>query len=465
MKENTKEISNGVKIHFIGIGGIGISALAQYYLTKGHKISGSDLVSSEITDNLRKKGIKIFTPHQSKLGAGQVGKHKLPDLVIYSPAVPENNPELREAKKLGIKCQSYPQALGELTKQYFTIAVSGTHGKSTTTAMIGLLLVRAGLDPTVIVGTKLKEFDPPAGGSNCRAGKSKYLIIEADEHFAAFLNYWPKIIVITNIEADHLDYYGNLGNLKKTFNEFINHLPKDGILVKNNDDKNIKKIKYTGNTRLYSLKQLEAKKLKKFLKIPGKHNVYNALAALTVARILKIPDKISFKALSEYKGSWRRFDIRDVDVGHLHSNLHSKHEKTRKITIISDYAHHPTEIKVTLKAAREKYPGKKIWCVFQPHQYQRTYYLFADFVKAFKQTPIDKIIITDIYDVAGREEENIKKKIDSEKLVKAVNKKNVIYLPKEKILDYLRKNLLGGEVVIIMGAGDIYKLDVDLDVV
>ncbi len=429
-----------LKVHFIGIGGIGVSALAQYYLVKGHDVSGSDLVSSEITDALKKLGAKIY-----------IGPHKVhcltPDVkqVIYSPAVQTNNLELKQARKLGIKCSSYPEALGELAKQHFTIAISGTHGKSTTTALVSLILLKAGLDPTVIIGTKLQEF----GDSNCRVGKSKFLIIEADEHFASFLNYWPQIIVLTNIEKDHLDYYKNLNNILKTFKEYIWHLPKDGTLVANRDDKNIKRI--TQNlcrcqTSTYSLKQNEAKKLKKVLKVPGEHNVYNALAALTTARALKIPDKISFKALSEYKGAWRRFEIKQITWD------------KKQITIVSDYGHHPTKVKVTLIAAREKYPKKKIWCVYQPHQYQRTYYLFKDFVKVFRKAPVDKLIITDIFDVAGREETTIKKKVNSKKLIRAINKPWASYLPQNKIINYLKKNLRGGEVVIIMGAGDIYKL-------
>jgi len=419
-----------LKIHFIGIGGIGVSALAKYYIKKGHKVSGSDLVRSEITDALKKNGAKII-----------IGKNKIPknaDLIIYSPAVKIKN------RKSKIPILSYPQALGELTKRYFTIAVSGTHGKSTTTAMMALLLVKAGLDPTVIVGTKLKEF----GDSNCRVGKSQYLLIEADEHFASFLNYWPKIIALTNIEEDHLDYYKNLKNILKTFKKYVSHLPEDGILVVNKDDKNILKIinKRKQKTEYYSLKQAVAKKLKKVLKIPGEHNVCNALAALTVARILRIPDKVSFKALSEYKGAWRRFETKQTVWN------------GKRITLISDYGHHPTKVRVTLKAAREKYPKKKIWCVYQPHQYQRTYYLFKDFVKVFRRAPVDETIITDIFDVAGREEKQIKKKVNSEKLVKAIKKKSVIYLPKEKILNHLKENMGSGEVLIIMGAGDIYKL-------
>ena len=438
-----------MRIHFIGIGGIGVSALAQYYLKKGHKISGSDLVSSEITELLSGMGAKIY-----------IGKHraknipKRADLVIYSPAVQDNNPELKKAKNLHTLCSvpcviSYPQALGELTKEYFTIAVSGTHGKSTTTAMIGLILKKARLDPTVIIGTKLKEFN----NSNCRVGKSRYLVIEADEHFASFLNYWPKIIVLTSIDRDHLDYYKNLNNILKTFKEYIAHLPKNGYLIANRDDKNIlkilkdKKLLLTKNILFYSLKNRGAKKIKEILKIPGDHNVSNALAALSVAKILKIPYKISLKALSEYKGAWRRFEEKEVKIGNY------------KIKLISDYGHHPAEIKTTLAAAREKFPDREIWCVYQPHQYQRTFYLFDDFVKVFKKAPVDKVIITDIYDVAGREKRSIKRKISSKILVKKIKKSSVIYLPKKKIKRCLEKNLKKGQILIIMGAGDIYNLE------
>jgi len=432
-----------MKIHFIGIGGIGVSALARYYLAQNHEVSGSDLVSSEITKALEKLGAKIF-----------IGKHKaknLPkstDLVIYSPAVQENNPELLKAKRYKLKAISYPQALGELTKNHFTIAVCGSHGKSTVAGMIGLILTKAKLDPTVILGTKLKEF----GDSNCRVGKSEYLVIEADEYKESFLNYWPKIIVLLNIEYDHPDYFKNLNHYILAYKKFISHLPKDGILITNKDDKNILNLKsQISKLKIkilnYSLKEKESEKLRKILKIPGEFNVSNALAALKVARILKIPDKISFKILSQFKGTWRRFDEK---IARIPNTKYS-------IRIINDYAHHPTQVKVTLGATREKYKNKKIWCIFQPHQYQRAYYLFDDFVKVFKEHPVDKVMITDIYTVSGRESKEIMRKVNAQKLVEAIDKKNVIYLPKEKIINYLKKNLRGGEVVIIMGAGDIYE--------
>ncbi len=422
-----------MKIHFIGIGGIGVSALAKYYFEKGHEIIGSDLVSSEITDWFKQRNVKLF-----------IGKHKPENvasdvsMVIYSPAIPENNPELEKAKITGLKIMTYPQALGELTKKYFTIAVAGSHGKSTTTSMIGLLLAKAGLDPTVIVGTRIKEFD----NSSCRVGNSKYLVIEACEHFESFLNYYPHIIVLTTIEADHLDHYGNLEGVLNGFKKFTANLEKDGIIVANKDDENIQRI--IENADWYSLKDKEAAGIKDILQVPGDFNVSNALAALKVARILKIQDIDSHKALSEYKGSWRRFEITEI-LG------------PKPYTLIDDYAHHPTEIRVTLKAAQEKYPDRKIWCVFQPHQYQRTHYLFDDFIETFKNAPVDKLIITDIYDVAGREEKEIREKVSSQKLVEAVGKDSVTYIVKEKIIEFLKQNLKGGEVVIIMGAGDIYS--------
>ena len=432
-----------MKVHFIGIGGIGVSALARYYLAKGNIISGSDLISSEITRALEKLGAKIFIgPHKATSLTPNVKK------VIYSVAVKPTNPELKKAQKLGIQIQSYPQALGELTKQYFTIAVCGAHGKGTTTAMISLILIKAGLDPTVIIGTKLREF----GDSNCRVGESKYLVIEADEYAGAFLNYWPKMIVLTNIDKEHLDYYKDLNHVIKTFGEFVSHLPKKGILVTNKDNKNVKKLINTifstavKNVVWYSLKQKEANKIGKILKIPGKHNVSNALAALAVARALKIPDKISFDALSEYKGAWRRFEIKRMKL-------------PTSYTLISDYAHHPTEIKATIAGAKEKFKKKKIWVVFQPHQYQRTYYLFDEFKKAFDLA--DEIILTKIYSVAGREKKEITKQISSEKLAKAIQErgKKVHFIKDfEKIPQFLKRRINPGDIVLIMGAGSIYKI-------
>ncbi len=436
-----------MKVHFIGIGGIGVSALAQYYLEKGNTVSGSDLDSSEVTDFLAKKGVKILIGNKAENISADF------DLIIHSPAVKSNNPEMLQALSFKLQTKSYPEALGELTRQYKTIAISGSHGKSTTTAMTALLLIAAGVDPTVIVGTKLKEF----GGSNFRMGKSKYLVIEACEYDGSFLEYSPKIAVITNVDKEHLDYFKTFANVKKAFKDFAKKVPKDGFLI-------------TEET-LRQAQGKDAKKLAKILKVPGQHNISNALAALAVGRVLGVKDSVAFKALSEFTGTWRRFELKESKVSGF------------KIQVVSDYGHHPTEVMATLKAAREKF-GKKnpstglrtrIWLIFQPHQYQRTYYLFNDFVKLFKGAAantyavasqrttakgpkIDHMIITDIYDVAGREEKQINKKVSAEILVKKINKKNVQYMSLDAAEKFVKQNIKSGEVVIIMGAGNVYRL-------
>ena len=458
------------KIHFIGIGGIGVSALAKYYLAQGFEVSGSDAAESEILEELRKAGVKI--PHPNPFLTKEREKKEFVDLMIYSAAVREDDPELVEARARGIKCQTYSQALGELTKKYFTIAISGTHGKSTTTAMIGLILEAAGLDPAVIIGTKVKwasgEF------SNYRNGKSKYLVIEADEYAASFLNYWPKIIVLTNIEEDHLDFYtGGLTQIIETFAEYAGHLGKDGMLVANEEDKNISKIKNQKSKLQFKIQNFNAGVTIKGLKlqIPGQHNLANAAAAITVARLLKISDEISVKTLNNFTGTWRRMEYKGEING---------------AKIYDDYGHHPTEIKATLQGAKEllferpnscggvenfstsprhssglrsKNKIGRLWCVFQPHQYQRTYQLFEQFVGAFGDA--DKIIILPIYNVAGREKEEIKRKVNSEMLTERikVKNKNVIYLGSFELAEkYLKEELKTDDICLIMGAGDIYKL-------
>jgi len=422
-----------MKIHLIGIGGIGVSALAQYYLAKGHEVSGSDLVASEITDFVKQKGVKVIIGNSAENISSDI------NLVVHSPAVKADNPEYKKAKELVIKTQSYPEALGDLTKEFYTIAVAGAHGKSTTTAMIALALTKAGLDPTVIVGTKLKEF----GGSNFRAGKSKFLVIEACEYDSSFMHYLPKIIVVTNIDKEHLDYFKTFANVKKAFKDFIVRLPDDGFLLFNRDDKYAPKLgKVKFKTVGYSLKQKDASKVRKILKVPGSHNVLHGVTVLQIGKILGIPENIILKSLSEFRGTWRRFEI----------------VKEGKLTVISDYAHHPNEIMATLKAAREKYKKNKIWCVFQPHQHQRTYYLFIDFVKVFRNAPADEIVITDIYDVAGRETKAINEEVSAQKLVEKINRTSVEYIPLCDIEARIKKEIKPGDVLIIMGAGDVYKL-------
>ena len=277
----------------------------------------------------------------------------------------------------------------------------------------------------------------------------------------AFLNYWPKVIVLTSLEKEHLDYYKTLKNILKTYKNYLEHLLPEGILVANKDDKNVKKVVKDikiKNLVWYSLKDKEVKEIKKVLKIPGEHNILNALAAFKVGKLFKIPETKILKVFSQYQGAWRRFEKRKINLA------------KKPILLISDYAHHPTEIKATLKSAREKYPKREIWAVFQPHQYQRTYYLFENFIRVFKDSIekgwVQRLIITNIYEVAGRENKKIKNKVNSKILVEKIkkrlkeeNKERVLWLARfETIKKYLKKNLKGKEILIIMGAGDIDNL-------
>ncbi len=408
-----------MKIHFIGIGGIGISAIAQYYKSKGHEVSGSDLVNSEITDLLKNKGIKIYIGHSKE----NITKDL--DIIAFSPAVEETNIERQTAKEYGIKEQTSPELLGEITKEHFTIAVCGSHGKSTTSAMIALMLERAGLDPTVIIGTTLKEFN----NSNFRLGNSEYLVIEADEYKRSFLNHYPKITILTNIEIDHLDYFKDLQDLKNAYKEFVSHLPEDGTLIVRKDY-NIFNFK---NTIEYSLKE------RLNLQVPGDYNQENANACLELAKILKIEN--AKESLEEFKGAWRR----------------NEEIQKENYLLIRDYGHHPTQLLKTLKGIKDKYKNKHITCIYQPHQYKRTEFFFKQFTENFRKVSeyIDNLVITDVYDVAGREEKE--KNVNSEILVEKIDKENVKYIPVKEIDKYIKENVK--DILVIMSAGDFYTID------
>src|SRR3989344_4191326 len=367
---------NSKVVHFIGVGGIGVSALARYFLSQGWQVSGSDLVRSDIVDELARAGAAIFVGHRPTNVPKDVS------LVIYSPAVKRNNPELKIARTLGAKIQSYPQALGEFTKKYFTIAVSGSHGKSTTTALIGLILIKAGLDPTIIIGTKLKEFGASTNsesGTNFRMGKSKYLVIEADEWNRSFHNYFPKVVVLTNIDKEHLDTYKNFGGVVAGFKRYLKNLARNGTLVANAGDLNIKKIASAMRKKETKVVFYNKNRFQKHpLQIPGAHNQVNAEAAWqtfgVIAKNANLKQnnanlrKIANEVFRNYTGAWRRLEL--LAVNSQKSGI--------KSLIYSDYAHHPTEIKATLQALREKYPKERIACVFEPHQQDRLTRLFKD---------------------------------------------------------------------------------------
>jgi len=431
------------KIFFVGIGGIGVSALAKLFKSQGKQVSGSDKYSSEITDSFKKPrlqgkqgGIKAYIDHNKKNLDSDT------DLVIYSAAVKPEVPERKKAAELGIKQLSYPEALGLISGDKYTIVVSGTHGKSTTTAMLGLILTEAGLDPTVIVGSKIKHL---GWDENLRVGQSKYLVVEGCEWQAHMLELKPKIIVLTNIEKDHLDYYKTFKNLKEAFKKYVRKLPKNGLLVINADDKVCLEIAKSAKCKVvtYGIKN---KPFPQFtLRIPGRFNVYNALAASTCALELGVKPEIIKKVLTNFKGIWRRFQKMGEYKGAL---------------IFSDYAHHPTAVKETLGAAKETYPDRRLVVVYQPHHFDRTKRLFSSFVKAFDKA--DFVILNEIYDVPGRE---VARKISSRNLVREL-KKRKIKAVFSKDLKETKKILLRqvekDDIVLIMGAGDIYQLSTSL---
>ena len=428
------ELMKEKNVYFIGIGGSGMSALARYFLSQKWSVSGSDISESPIIANLRKEGVKV------KIGQKKGNIRPGTALIIYSQAIKPNNPEIKDAKRLGIRVISYPEAIGEITREYKTITISGAHGKSTTTALIALILKNGGktLDPTVIVGANLKEL----GGNNFKKGKGEYLVLEADEFGRAFLHYSPAYAVITNIDREHLDIYKDLADIKKTFMRFLSNISDGGTIVINRDDKNCYSLKMNINALArrkkvkviwYSLHDQAAEKIKKIIQIPGEHNILNSLAAYHLGQALKISEKNILEAIHSYHGANRRMEFR----GTIKNSF-------GKISVFDDYAHHPTEIKATLKAFREKFPKAEIICVFQPHQAKRLAALFKEFQSAFDDA--DSTIILPLYKVPGRDEIPI---VDSEKLVREIQKRRpkklVFYLSDQNKLKNALNTLLSSQ--------------------
>jgi UDP-N-acetylmuramate--alanine ligase len=447
-------------VHFIGVGGIGLSSLAQWFLSQNWQVSGSDVSFNETISYLKKLGLKFKLGHKNRNISSKI------KLVVYSQAIPENNSEIIEAKRKNIPLKSYPEVVGYLTNIYKTIAIAGAHGKSTTTALTSLMLLNYDLDPTVIIGTKLKEFN----NTNFKKGKGKYFVLEADEYGGAFWNYSPTFAIITNIDNEHLDFYKNFTNVKKSFLKFLNNVKFGGTIILNKDSKDlyqlkkeIEKIAKLKNLNIiwYSLKDKDTLKIKKIIQIPGEHNISNALAVLNLGKVLKIPETQILHSISKYNGSWRRMEYK----GKFNLNL-----KTKNINILvyDDYAHHPTEIKSTLSAFSNKYSHSPIICVFEPHQAKRLKELFKDFTNSFSNADI--IFILPIHKVLGRDKDE--KKFNSKNLVKAILKKYpkklVFYIDEykkikpelKKVLESidLKKSKNPNEAILIMmGAGNIYK--------
>ncbi len=434
-------------IYFIGVGGIGISAVARMMILENKKVSGSDKeTDTTVIKELKKLGAKIYKNHSAKNVRHAMSYR--PDLVIYTNAIPTSNPELKKVKKLNIPCLSYPQALGFISKDKYTIAVSGCHGKTTTTAMVGKILMKAKKDPTIIVGSLLKEQK-----SNFIAGKSKpaspaggYLVCEACEYKKAFLNLFPKVVVITNIDNDHLDYYKNLKNIQTAFSGFVSKLGKNDYLICDKTDKNSLPIIKTAKCKIIDFSKIKFPKNFK-LKVAGEHNIKNAKAALAVAKILEINKKIALSAVKGFNGTWRRFEY--------------KGKTKNNVSIYDDYAHHPTEIKATLKTARDFFGDKKIWCVFQPHLYSRTRFLLNDFAKSFNNA--DFVIVAPIYAAREKNDKKISSNILAEK-IKKYNPNTIYFSAKggKKIENFLKKNVRKNDIVITMGAGDIFKIGENL---
>lgn len=451
---NLLELANIKSIHFIGIGGISMSGLAEILLSLGYIVSGSDIKESNLTNKLKQLGAKIFTEHN------EINIQK-PDLVVYTAAVKKDNPELVRARSLGIPIIDRATLLGQIMKKYpYSIAVSGTHGKTTTTSMISLIMLEAGLNPTIHIGGELDSI-----GGTTKIGNGKYLVAEACEYFESFLKFFPFMVVINNIEYDHADFFSNIDHVKQTFMKFALLVPEDGYIIANLDDSNVaslldnihcnkvtyglkakdvmwtaKNISYDSNGRAsFTLVKDGNEIIRINLNIPGAHNVMNALASAVSCYTLGCSAESIKTGLENFSGTHRRFELKGI---------------LNNVKVIDDYAHHPSEVKATLKAARSS-EHSKIWCVFQPHTYTRTRTLLSDFASAF--TDADKVIVADIY--AAREIDS--GDINSSMLADKINAsgKEALYLNSfDSIVKYLVDNVSQGDIIITMGAGDIYKV-------
>ncbi len=452
------DFEHPIHIHFIGIGGISMSGLAEILLKEGFTVSGSDTKESPLTKKLESEGAHIIY--------GQKAENITPGIgcVVYTAAISRGNPELIEAVAQKIPMLTRAEFLGQLMKNYDTpIAVSGTHGKTTTTSMISHILLEADLDPTISVGGILKAI-----GGNIRVGNSGTFITEACEYTNSFLNFFPKISVILNIEEDHLDFFKDLEDIRHSFRQFTSLLPEDGTLVINGEIKDHQEIyqglpcrvvtygpradyDYSATDISYDENGHVSFDLLRHgeyadhivLSVTGDHNVSNALSAIAVADLLDIPMDVTKKGLFSFTGTDRRFEYKGEWNG---------------VTIVDDYAHHPTEIEATLKAAQHS-PHNAVWCVFQPHTYTRTKAFFHEFAEALSHA--DHLVLADIY--AARETDTLG--ISSKDLADEAAKlgTDTHYFPDfEQIEAFLKENCRPGDLLITMGAGDVVTIGEDL---
>ncbi|WP_026477282.1 UDP-N-acetylmuramate--L-alanine ligase [Alkaliphilus transvaalensis] len=441
-------------IHLIGIGGISMSAIAEVLIKHGYRVSGSDIKDSNILEKLRKHGAEIFIGHRAE-------NIQDPDLVVYTAAVKMDNCERQEAQRRGIHEIDRAEMLGLIMKKYKkAIAVAGSHGKTTTTALLSLVLEYANLDPTILVGGELNEI-----GGNIKIGESEHFITEACEYVESFLKFNPFIGIILNIDEDHLDYYRDIEHIKDAFRSFARLIPTEGYLVACKDDADVAEVYQDLSCQVitYGIKEpsdftakniifnengfpsfqvtYKGEDLGTFqLSIPGVHNIYNALASIATSYILGITPTEIAQHISVYKGTRRRFDL----LGEVNG-----------AKVVDDYAHHPVEIKANLEAAKN-YPHKEIWCVFQPHTYTRTRALLQEFSQSFQLA--DHVIITDIY-AAREKDEGVVHSRQLADLIKENNHTDVRYIKDfEEIADLLYHNLQPQDLIITMGAGDVNRI-------
>ena len=438
-------------VHFVGIGGIGMSGIAEILLSQGFNITGSDLNKSEVTHRLESLGIKIYEGHSAD-------NLKEADVLVYSSAVNLENPEVKAAVERKIPVIKRSEMLAECMRMKYGIGISGTHGKTTTTSMVGLVLTEAGIDPTIIVGGKLSGL----GGTNARLGNSEYIVVEADEFDRTFLKLTPVIAAITTLEKEHLDTYKDLDDIKAAFVEFANKVPFFGFVVLCLDEPALqdiiplinKKIFTYGlspqsdiratniihdkNSTEYTVTYLGEELGKIKLNIPGLHNVKNSLVALTIAKEMGVKFEVIQKALESFTGVYRRFEKKyDNDV-----------------MVIDDYGHHPTEINVTLDGIRRGW-NRRLVAVFQPHLYSRTRDFYAEFGRSFLNS--DVFICTDVYPAREKPIEGISGELIAN-TAKNFGHKNVYYEPdKTKIPDLIKSIYRKGDIVVTLGAGDIWK--------
>jgi UDP-N-acetylmuramate--alanine ligase len=440
-------------IHFVGIGGIGMSGIAELLLNLGYKVSGSDVKSSDITNRLKRLGGAIFKGHAAGNIAGA-------DVVVFSSAIDRDNPEIRAAAQSSIPVIPRAEMLAELMRLKYSIAIAGAHGKTTTTSIVASVLAAGGLDPTVVIGGKLKGI-----GSNAVLGKGDFIVAEADESDGSFLKFAPTIAVVTNIDREHLDFYKDMDDIKAVFLNFLERIPFYGLAVLCLDNEPIQeliprmKMRYTtygmSSQADFQIRDAECGKRKSCfnvyhrgqkmgridLNLPGIHNVYNATASIAVGVELNIGfDRIK-KALQSVEGVQRRLEIKGEANG---------------ITVIDDYGHHPTEIKVTLEAVEENWPDRRKVVVFQPHRYSRTRALFDEFTRAFYQSDI--LVVMPIYAASEKKISGVTSRNLCEG-IKLHGHKEVVYASGPKTaLSYLNKTLRPGDVLLTLGAGDVWKV-------